>query len=170
MRKVPKVLLAWLAAVIVGFLAASVLHTQFVLGRLAEVGAEIPAGVRLQTTLGDIVGFIPAYPAVIGIALAVGFAVAALLKRVLKPLAPYAHPIAGFVAVGTALALMKMQMEITPVAGARGAVGFLAQCLAGALAGWVFALLVNRRRADADAPSAAAAPRTPNPAAPSTPG
>ena len=143
--RVLKVLLAFVAAVLVGFVTASVLHSQFVLAKLAGVGAEIPAGAWLRMTATDVVGFFPLFPAVVAAGLAIGFVVAAVLKRVLKPLAPVAYPLAGAAAIGTALFLMGLQFEMTPVAGARGALGFAAQCGAGALAGWVFALLLRRR-------------------------
>ena len=148
-----RTLAAFLAALIVGFTLASAFHSQFVLARLAGVGAQIGLGDRLRMTLGDIAGLAPSYGAILGIALAIGFAVAWVVKRFLKPLAAIAYPLAGAAAVATALQLMSMQFEMTPVAGARGPLGFAAQCAAGALAGWVFERLRPRRFA---LPSAAA--------------
>jgi hypothetical protein len=138
--------LSFLVALAAGYVVASVLHTQFVLARLLGVGARIGPADWLATTAGDVVGFFPAYPLVLGLALACGFAVARLLLRWLRPLAPVAYPLAGFLAVAAALWLMRLQMEITPIAGARGLLGFLAQCAAGALAGWLFARLTKSQR------------------------
>lgn len=137
---------AFLAALAAAYLSASVLHTQFVLARLLGVGARISPGDWVGAIGADLAGFFPAYPAVLGIALAAGFVIAAVLLRWLKPLAPVAYPLAGFLAVAATLSLMKLQMDITPIAGARGLLGFVAQCAAGALAGWVFARLTRSQR------------------------
>lgn len=133
--------LAFAVSALAGVVVASVLHSQFVLARLAHVGAVIGPADRWRMTAGDIAGLLPSYGVVLTIALAVGFLVAWILKRWLKPLAPYAYPLAGAAAVAVALALMHQRFEITPIAGARGTAGFLAQCAAGALAGLVFAWL-----------------------------
>jgi hypothetical protein len=82
---------------------------------------------------------------VIVLALLVGFLVAWPMKRVLKPIAPFAYPIAGAAAIALALYLMSKQFYgTTPIAGARGALGFTLQCLAGAAGGYVFAALNER--------------------------
>jgi hypothetical protein len=153
-----RTLIAFIVAVVVGFLLASVLHSQFVLARLSAVGAEIGMGDRLAMTLGDILGLGGSYGLIIGIALAVGFLVAWIVKRCVKRLASVAYPLAGAAAIALALFLMHLQFEMTPVAGARGPLGFLAQCLAGALAGFVFAQLrpkVPARGANSPIPATA---------------
>lgn len=134
---------AFLASVIVAFLASSALNTHSVLGRLADAGAPIPVGDQMAAYVNDAVGFLKLglLPVTITIALALGFVVAFGVKRVLKPLAPIAYPVAGFAAMATALAVMHLQFEMTPLAGARGTWGFLQQSLAGGLGGLVFALL-----------------------------
>jgi hypothetical protein len=134
----------YLGAVIVAYALASFFHTQMVLSVFADVGG-VPLPVRLQTTAGDFLGLWQ-YAAVIAIALAAGFVVAAILKLVLKPLAGVAYPIAGAAGVALALTLMSMQFYgTTPIAGARGTLGFLLQCFAGAAGGFVFAALTRRR-------------------------
>lgn len=136
---------AYIAAVIAAYALGAVFHTQMVFAALAGAGAEIPLSLRLETTAGDLIGLWQ-YAAVVAIALLVGFAVAAILKRILKPLAPIAYPLAGAAGVALALTLMSMQYYgTTPIAGARGPVGFALQCLAGAAGGVVFAALARRR-------------------------
>ena len=135
---------AYLAAVVVGFVAASLLHSQLVLAGLSGIGARIGWMDRLRMTLGDVVGLAPTYGTIFGLALLAGFAVAWAVKRWLKPLAPIAYPVAGAAAIATALGLMRLQFEMTPLASARGLPGFLAHCGAGALAGIVFARLRPR--------------------------
>lgn len=136
---------AYLASVIVAYALGSAFHTQMVFAALADAGAEIPFPMRLETTIGDFLSLWQ-YAAVIAIALLVGFVVAAVLKRIVKPLAPIAYPLAGAAGVAIALTLMSMQYYgTTPIAGARGPVGFALQCLAGAAGGVVFAALARRR-------------------------
>jgi hypothetical protein len=143
--KVLRTLVAFCAAAIVASFCGAVFHSQMVLARLAALGAEITPALRVTSTLDDMVGLIPAYPVVISIGLAVGFAVAFGVKRILKPLAPVAYPLAGAAAVALALYLMSQQFyTTTPIAGARGTIGFLLQCLAGGLGGVVFAVLRPR--------------------------
>lgn len=137
--------LAYVVAVIAAYALGSFFHTQMVFARMAGIGAEISLQTRLDTTIGNFVGLWQ-YAAVVALALLFGFVVAAILKRVLKPLAPIAYPVAGAAALALALTLMSVQYYgTTPIAGARGAVGFALQCLAGAAGGVVFAAL--RRRA-----------------------
>ncbi len=140
-----RVLLAFLASVIVTFVFASVFHTQNVLASLQELGVEISPSTRLSTTFRDMVGLASLYALMISIALLIGFIIAFVLKRLLTPLAPIAYPLAGAVAIGTMLWLMNIQFNATPIAGARGFIGFSLQMLAGALGGLVFALLPRQR-------------------------
>lgn len=139
--------------VIVGFVlaaaAASILgaisHTQMVIADLERSGAAVPPDLRLAMTANDLLGLSTQYAAVIAIALAIGFAVAAVLKRILKPLALIAYPLAGAAAVVTALILMSLAFDgITPIAGARSAVGLALQSAAGAVGGLVFAVVGAR--------------------------
>jgi hypothetical protein len=88
----------------------------------------------------DLIGQGPALGGILAIALAVAFVVAAWLGPRLKVPALVAYPLAGTVAVAVTLMLMRWQMHITPVAGAREAAGFVLISLAGGLGGLVFAL------------------------------
>ncbi|MFQ5561940.1 MAG: hypothetical protein ACE5FO_00060 [Parvularculaceae bacterium] len=131
----------FILAAAVAALAAIGFHTATVLGRLAALGTEISAATWAETLLRNFLGLAPSYGAVVAIALALGFAVAALLKPRAGPLAPFAYPLAGAGALAVALVLMHIAYDgITPIAGARGTAGFLLQCLAGGLGGAVFAL------------------------------
>lgn len=140
-----RLFLAFLASVLVTFVFASAFHTQNVLSGLSALGVEISPSTRLSTTYKDMVGLAGLFTIVIAIALFVGFTIAAILKRILTPLAPIAYPLAGAAALGTMLWLMSMQFEATPIAGARGFIGFSLQMLAGSIGGYVFALLMHRR-------------------------
>jgi hypothetical protein len=132
-------------AVATTFVGTSVVHTEFVLAGLASIGAAAPIDVNLATVIEDVGGLAPTLAPVIGIALALGFVVAAGLKHVLKPLAAVAYPIAGFAAMATALYAMKLSYHTTPLAGARSEAGFVLICAAGTLGGWVFAALAQKK-------------------------
>lgn len=140
-----RIVFGYAAAAIVGVVLASAFHTQMVILALGEAGAVISLSQRLSMTLDDLVGLLPQFGAVIAIALAIGFLVAAGLKRVLTPLAPIAYPLAGAAAIGVALTAMAMAFDgISPLAGARTPLGFGLQCLAGAISGLVFSALAVR--------------------------
>jgi hypothetical protein len=156
--RLPRIAFAYLLAALAGYVVAIVFATTANLLNLREVGAEIGVGDALRTYAFDLWGMTPRfeitrYGTVMLIGFAIAFPVAASLRHIAlrtNPLfagvAPYLYPLAGAVAIGTGLTIMYMQYEVTAVAGARGA-GFWAQCLAGALAGFVFQRLLPRRGA-----------------------
>ncbi|MEK7265481.1 MAG: hypothetical protein AAB227_05210 [Pseudomonadota bacterium] len=140
-----RIIFGYAAAAIVGVVLASAFHTQMVIAALGAAGAAVPFDRRLAMTGDDLIGLLPQFGAVIAIALAIGFLVAAGLRRVLKPLAGIAYPLAGAAAIGVALTAMSMAFDgITPIAGARSTLGFGLQCLAGALGGLVFSTIAVR--------------------------
>ena len=140
-----RIVFGYAAAAIAGVVLASAFHTQMVIAALGEAGASVAFDRRLAMTGNDLVGLLPQFGAVIAIALAIGFLVAAGLRRVLKPLAGVAYPLAGAAAIAVALTAMSMAFDgITPIAGARTALGFALQCLAGAVSGLVFSMVAVR--------------------------
>jgi hypothetical protein len=148
--------LAYFAAAIVGYIVAISLATSANLINLARIGAQIGFADALRTYAFDLWGMTPRfelarYGNVMLIGFAIAFPVAALLralvmrgKATVQRLAPLLYPLAGAVAIGTGLTIMFQQYEVTAVAGARG-LGFWAQCVAGAIAGCVFQLVLTRR-------------------------
>jgi hypothetical protein len=153
-----RALLAYLAAGVAGYIIAILFATSANLINLAGIGARFGVGDAVRTYLFDLWGMTPRfelarYGNVMLIGFAIAFPVAALIRRLvvrgpgaLRRIVPWLYPLAGAVAVGTGLTIMFQQYEVTAVAGARG-LGFWAQCLAGALAGWVFQLVLLRRSA-----------------------
>ncbi len=122
-------------------------HTYSVLGRLTALGVSIPFGDRLRVMEQDLIGLAPTYSVIIAIALAVSFLVAAILKPRAGFIAPFAYPMAG--GAGVAVALLAMHYlynGATPIAGARGALGFSLQSVAGALGGLVFSFILALRK------------------------
>ncbi|ABS62782.1 conserved hypothetical protein [Parvibaculum lavamentivorans DS-1] len=134
-----KIVLAFVLAVVVATVLGSIAHTQFVLGRLADIGVSVPLSDRISMTLHDIGGMGPLYGAIIGLGLIVAMAAAALVFRFAGIQRTLIYGVAGAAAVGVALAAMGMAYDITPIAGARSAAGFLAQMLAGAIGELTFA-------------------------------
>lgn len=140
-------LLAYLAAVCVAFLLSSVIHTQFVLASLTELGVEIGWHDRLLSTGKDILGLLPGYGAVIAIGLALGFSFIGLLRRFMPLPAMAAYPIGGILAYLAFLAAMHPLLDVTLIASTRTLAGILGQCVAGLAAGLVFAICYHRHTA-----------------------
>jgi hypothetical protein len=148
--------LAYLAAAVIGYIVAILFATSANLINLAGIGARIGLGDAIRTYLFDLWGMTPRfelarYGNVMLIGFAIAFPVAALLRALvmrsgpaLRRIAFLLYPLAGAAALGTGLTIMFQQYEVTAVAGARG-FGFWAQCGAGAVAGWVFQLVLARR-------------------------
>jgi len=144
--RIVRILLLWLIAVVVTTGVISIIHSLRIQQGLAELGVVLPVGLRLQTIGRDFVGLAPALGAVVAIALAVGFVVAAVLRPRLPALAGIAYPLAGAVAIYVALFAMHYSYDITPIAGARGTFGLPLFALAGAFGGWIFARLLKTSR------------------------
>lgn len=137
-------ILRWLIAVVVTVITASLVHSWTIQNNLKSLGIQISPSLGLRTALTDFIGLAPALFVVFGIALAVGFIVAAVLNRFLKLPRWVAFPLAGGVAVGATLTIMRLQMQITPIASARETFGYVLLCLAGAVGGLVFVVSKHR--------------------------
>lgn len=140
-----RVLLALLLSALLTMALASMAHSLFVQAGLIAVGAEIPFLTRINAMLRDFVGLLPGFGPVLLLALAIGFAVARLVKPYLPLLAPFAYPLAGWAAVAVALYFMRFSFGLTPIAGARTTAGFLSITLAGLAGGLLFTWLQPRR-------------------------
>lgn len=145
--RILKLVLAFVAAVIVTTILGAFFHTQFVIGRLTDMGITVPFADRLSTTLHDIAGMAPLFGLVIAGGFFIAFLAAALVFRFAGVQRNLVYAIAGAVALGVALSVMAMAFNITPIAGARSWAGFIAQMAAGALGGYVFALISRVRTA-----------------------
>lgn len=139
----PRLLLAFLVAVVIATVWGSVVQTQYNLAGIASVGAEV-SGVRFSTTLGDIFsGFTPTYGGYIVLpSLLVAFLVAWWLSR-LTSLSPMLwFGLAGFAAI---LAGNPIVNAISPLALLVGATRdfscLLLMSVGGAIAGLVFVLI-----------------------------
>lgn len=141
-----KVLFAWLAATVATAAAGSIVQTQYNLAAIAALGAPVPLGIRLQTTWQDLGGFAPMYAAITAGAFLVAFLVAALLARFWPRRRTILYTLAGAAAIGTAIVTMNALLPVTGIGATRWTSGILALSLAGALGGWLFAVLATGRR------------------------
>lgn len=136
---------AWVAAVLLTTVLGSVAQTQFNLAALIELGAQIPASLRLKTTALDIIGFSPSF----GPLVAIGFLIAFGVARGLRMIAPGPgitwYALAGGVAVLTILLSLNMAFDITPIAAARTNLGLGCLVAGGLVGGAVFARLLPQR-------------------------
>ena len=134
----------WIAGLICAALGTYVLgvivNSQFVMN---AHGVPISFSERLNMTAFDISNMV-LYFVVILVSLLLGFLIATVVKRFLPSLSGAAFPVAGAAAIGTALGLMYIMFQTVPISGARSALGFLSQVIAGGVGGWIFAKIAVR--------------------------
>jgi len=139
--KIIKAFGAYLLAVVATTALGSVAATQFVLADLRTMQVDVPLSVRFATTFHDIVGISPTFAPIVAGALLVAFLIAALLTRFVPLPERRWYLVGGFVATIAVLLLIKSLLGGSPIAGAKGSFGLVAQGLAGLFGGWVFAKL-----------------------------
>ncbi len=132
-------LTAYLLAIIVAYLLASITATQSVIARLAEMGVDLNFADRLRMTLHDIAGMAGMFLPMIAAGFLAAFMLTALLCRWLgrRPVALYI--LAGAVALITIHLTLNLAFVITPVAIARTTGGLLIQGVAGAVGAYLYA-------------------------------
>lgn len=138
LRTVGNVMAAWLLAVLTATVIGSIVQTQFNLAAIVNLDVTVPVGTWLLTTVQDIVSFGLLYGVLVAIALAVGFAVAALLTKYTALARDRLFVLAGAVAVLVLLAALNAALPMTPIAATRNIAALVLMALAGAPAGWVY--------------------------------
>jgi hypothetical protein len=155
-HRVIRVLLSFLIAAAIGYVVASLFSTTTNLIRLGAVGADISVSDAVRTYWFDIRGMAPSlvwtqYGSLIFIGLAIAFPVAAVLRWLaLKSssafrIAPILYPLAGATAIAVILIASYPKYEVHMLAGSRGALASAAQCLAGAIAGYLFYVFLGTK-------------------------
>jgi hypothetical protein len=139
--KIIKVIAAYLLAVAATTAMGSILATQFVLAELGTMQVDVPLGVRLETTIHDVIGMSPTYAPIVAGALLVAFLIAALFTYFVPLPRRRWYLVGGFVSMIAALLLIKAVLGGTPISGAKDVLGLLAQGIAGLFGGWIFAKL-----------------------------
>lgn len=143
-----RIMVGLLGAVASGFLLSAAFLTQQTLS--AYPGFEITPAALAQTYGMNVAGMATGSPfiGILAACFAIGFALAAILKRILKPLAPVAYVIAGAAALPALFYLVENVMlggGVGAFFGARGPTGLALQALAGAAGGLVFTLIAVRK-------------------------
>lgn len=128
----------FIIVVLCTFILATLAHSQFVLAELSAVGIDITLANRLSMSIDDLLGLLPIYAPAIGFSLALGFGTVGFIKRRRLHTNRLLYPIAGFVAIIAMLLAMHPILGITMIAGARSTLGFISQCVAGLVGGWLF--------------------------------
>lgn len=128
----------FLLAVLVTTLIGTLIQTQINLAALSNIGVDIGWSARLDATGADLLGFTPSFGPIVAIGFLVAFLIAALIARWWPQGKPVLYPLAGFVAILTAMLLMAAIFKLTPVAAARSTLGLLALALSGAAGGLLF--------------------------------
>lgn len=146
MRKLLSLTGVFLAAVLCTHVIASVLATQHVLGRLADMGLGVTPSVRFSSTVHDIIGLGSSYLPLIAIGFLIAFFVAALISRRLPGARVALYVAAGAVAVVAVNLSLSAAFDIIPIASARTTTGLLGQGLAGAFGGLLFSSSVKLAR------------------------
>lgn len=139
MNKAFKWMFAWFAASILTFVFASVFHSQFVLLGLTQINIDIPLGEWLRMTFSDMLGLSLTYGVVITFALLICFGTCTVVAKYWRTLPTWSYPLLGALTIAIMLAAMQPLLNVTLIAGARSHLGFVFQCLAGLIGGYVFA-------------------------------
>jgi prepilin signal peptidase PulO-like enzyme (type II secretory pathway) len=132
---------AFVPAVLVTYVLASIMVTQAALASVAALGLEIGLDIRLQTTLQDLLGMTASYLPLIAVAFALGLPVAARLSRPFAGSRALLFAVAGFTAIIALHVIMKTVLGISAIGATRTLPGLLGQGLAGAVGGLCYAAL-----------------------------
>lgn len=135
-----KMIGAWCASGIVGYIFAALSSQIVVLVELMRLGLEIPLQDNIQSVLHAILNMRP-FLIVFLIGFAIAFSAAWGVKKLLPALAIIAYPIAGAASIATALGLMHARFGVFPILGAQETYGLVLQIIAGAVGGAAFEIL-----------------------------
>ena len=134
-----RLVLAYLAAVVVMATLGVVTQSLFVLLSLGDVGASIPVASALGMMVDDLLGLGPIYAILIAIGFVIAFPVAAIAVHFLPIPRALIYAAAGLVCIAVMLTLMKeVFFGVQLIAGARTLPGFWARAGMGAIAGLAF--------------------------------
>lgn len=140
-----RLLKAFIPAVLLAYFLASVLVTQANLAAVQSMGLEVSTGVRLDTTVRDMVGMASSYLILILVSFTLALPVAAGLTRLLPDQRALLFTLAGFVAIVALHLIMKAALGLSGIAPTRTMVGLLSQGLAGAVGGYCYHVLSRAR-------------------------
>lgn len=141
-----RILVAWLAAVVAATVAGSLIQSQFALAAIGRIHEPVAWRDRLAVYGHDLVHFAPLWGAIVALGLLIAFAVAGWFGRYRPAWRWTLFPLAGLLAVLTALLVMQAMLPVTLIAAARSGLGLLLLCLGGALGGAVYLTVAPYRQ------------------------
>jgi len=139
-----RVLAGYLAAVAVTYLTAVIHQTQSVVANLHDMGVNVSLSERVSATAHDLAGMATTFLPMIAVGFAIALPVARLIIRRLPRWRPVGYALAGGAAMLTIHVALQTALDITPVAAARSSLGLTVQALCGAFGGWVFLNVLPR--------------------------
>ena len=141
-----KLVLAYILAVVTAYVAAVLAYTQLNLANVVEMGLPVNLMDRIGAAAHDLIGMASLYLPIIAVALLLAFGFTAIVLRWVPQLRTLGYMLAGFVGIFVVdYALGALLTGGThPLAVTRTTVGLLSQCVAGALGGYVFVLLLRK--------------------------
>lgn len=141
-----KRIMAFIAAVLVAYVLGTLAYSQLNLANLVELGMPVNANIRMATAWHDMTSMYDLYLPLVSIALLLGFAIVGLVLRWLPQMKTLGYITGGFIAIYAMDFLLGAVLTggTHPLVVTRTTVGLVTLCLSGAVAGLVFALMVNK--------------------------
>ncbi len=136
----------FLAAVVATYIVAVIGYSQINLLNLVDMGIAVDFALRAQTLQHDLVGMLDLFLPIVFVALLLAFGVAALIIRRVPHLRTIGYVLAGTMGIYTVIVSLGLMMGTNPIAVTRTAGGLLSQVAAGAVGGFVFALITAKSK------------------------
>lgn len=138
-------ILAFIAAVVVTEVTLALVNAHSVMGRLVDLGVEIPLAKRIANYGADVLGIAGIFVPILLLGFAIAFAIAWAVERWLLPgWRAVGYPLAGAVCMAVVLWGVGQIFLTHPVPVSRTLLGTLLVLGCGALGGWVFSLLLPK--------------------------
>ena len=135
----------YLLSVAAAYLLASVTATQSVISNLSDMGLKVDLSERLSMTIKDIAGMAGLFLPMIAAAFLAAFTVAAMLCRWWPQWRTPLYIAAGAAGLITLHLTLNLALGITPIAIGRTTGGLFLQGLAGAVGGYIFLSLTQKK-------------------------
>ena len=141
--------LGYIAAVLLATITGSIVQTQFNLAAIHSLGAEIPMGLWLSTTLQDLIEFSPVLFIIIAVTFLVALPVGALMARILGALRTPLCVVSAAVGLGVAIHVINDLVPMpTLIAATRETPGLIAMLACAGAGGWLYAAMTQPKTGD----------------------
>ncbi len=140
-----RILIAFLAAVVAAYLLAAAMSTQVILHQVADLGLPVSLRVRLDATFEDLLAMAQTYLPMVAGSLIVAIPVSALVLKFVPLPRTLGYLIGGAAALWALHMILFAVFGIHALPATRSVAGMATQVLAGALGGYVYAKLSEKR-------------------------